>query len=293
MMADTAAMAVDTCTYALNLLTERLKATYSPRQRLQLEFATPLLSVLVLAGVNVYFIRKASQTLIQHPHLSPSDAPKPTIMLTFSIFNLFLDAVNMTCFARAKAIMGFEVGAVDAAQHHNIEHSDDEKEDLFLYKNEEIALEPTTANHYEVMLNPSLPNHNDVDDDAINLNMCSAYTVRYCIVSIPYYKDHLSDRSTLFLTPCNILFQNGSIQHIFADTLRSIAVISAACIAEFVEGVESNQADAIATLIVSFLIFLSLLPLLTGLYYSALKLREEIYTETDELELMNKPQCIT
>jgi hypothetical protein len=203
MMADTTAMAVDTCTYAINLLTERLKATYSPRQRLQLEFATPLLSVLVLAGVNVYFIRKASQTVIQHPHLNPSDAPKPKIMLIFSLFNLFLDAVNMTCFARAKAIMGFEVGAIDSAQHQNIEHSDDEKTDLFLYDNEEIAMEPTTTNHYEVLNNPSLPNDNHVDDDAINLNMCSAYTVRYCIVSIRYYKEHYSNKSFLFLTPCN------------------------------------------------------------------------------------------
>lgn len=83
------------------------------------------------------------------------------------------------------------------------------------------------------------------------------------------------------------------MQHVFADTLRSIAVISAACIAEFVEGVESNQADAIATLIVSFLIFLSLLPLVAGLYSTALKLREEKYTETAELELRNNPQCIS
>ncbi len=56
---------------------------------------------------------------------------------------------------------------------------------------------------YEVLNNPSLPNDNHVDDDAINLNMCSAYTVRYCIVSIRYYKEHYSNKSFLFLTPCN------------------------------------------------------------------------------------------
>lgn len=197
MMADTAAMAVDTCTYAFNLITERLKATYSPRQRLQLEFVTPLVSVLVLAGVNVFFIRKASQTLIRHPHLNPSDAPKPKIMLTFSILNLLLDAVNMTCFARAKAIMGFEIGAIDSPQHNSIEHSDDEKKDLFLYDNEEMSMEPITADRYDMLNNPSLPNH---DDEAVNLNMCSAYTVSSCILAFCYHKHHYSTSLTL----CNI-----------------------------------------------------------------------------------------
>lgn len=71
-------------------------------------------------------------------------------------------------------------------------------------------------------------------------------------------------------------------------------MILAACIAEFVKGVESNQADAIATLIVSFLIFLSLFPLLKGLFYTALKLREEmLQAETAELELINNSQYIT
>lgn len=181
-MADTAAMAVDTCTYAFNLVTERLKTRYSPKQRLQLEFVTPFFSVLVLAAVNVYFIRRAAQTLIQHPYVNPSDEPKPKIMLTFSILNLCLDAVNVTCFARAKKLLGFEIGSdgpdLCGAHHHQTmeESYSVEENDPSVYESEKMSVEETT-DHYEELNNSFAVK----DDDSVNLNMCSAYTVRACV----------------------------------------------------------------------------------------------------------------
>mmetsp|Transcript_26326 Transcript_26326/g.37726 ORF Transcript_26326/g.37726 Transcript_26326/m.37726 type:complete len:363 (-) Transcript_26326:223-1311(-) len=267
MLADTAAMAVDACTYALNLVAERLKPRASLKQRLQLEFATPFFSVIALAGVNVFFVRKAARVVTQHPYIDPEDEPKAKVMLIFSLLNLCLDAVNVTCFARAQKLMGFEVpvietttdfssvpqcvgsGNTDGSEFTDHDINGKVKEADF-GKQANVAF---SANNNSDMIQyegNGFEDHgvdadaqSDTCDDSANLNMCSAYT------------------------------------HVFADTLRSVAVVSASCIAEFVNGVESNQADAIATLIVSFLIFLSLLPLMKGLFFTWLKLREAIHEE--------------
>eukprot|EP00980_Cylindrotheca_fusiformis_P029100 scaffold22717_cov211-Cylindrotheca_fusiformis.AAC.1 len=74
------------------------------------------------------------------------------------------------------------------------------------------------------------------EETGINLNMCSAWT------------------------------------HIMADTLRSTAVLIAACISFFVESVSGATADSMATLVVSVIILVSLLPLLRGLYETGCKI---------------------
>ena len=50
-------------------------------------------------------------------------------------------------------------------------------------------------------------------------------------------------------------------QHVFADTFRSIAVISASVIAEVLECVTPEIADSCAAIVVSVIILLSLVPL--------------------------------
>jgi len=75
------------------------------------------------------------------------------------------------------------------------------------------------------------------DQHNTNLNMCSAYT------------------------------------HVFADTLRSIAVIVASALASIIEDVTAEEADAIAAIAVSLLIVLSLLPLIQGLRHSVSELK--------------------
>lgn len=89
----------------------------------------------------------------------------------------------------------------------------------------------------------------DDDDEAANLNMCSAYT------------------------------------HVFADTLRSIAVVVAATVEKLVQSVTPEEADATAAVIVSVIIGLSLVPLFQGLVRTWLELvsmREEEAEQEEE-----------
>jgi Co/Zn/Cd efflux system component len=84
------------------------------------------------------------------------------------------------------------------------------------------------------------------EPEASNLNMCSAYT------------------------------------HVFADTLRSLAVIFASLLAEFTSVVTSEVADATAAVVVSLLIILSLLPLFGGMiqtYRSLQRVNQQIEAE--------------
>jgi Co/Zn/Cd efflux system component len=63
-------------------------------------------------------------------------------------------------------------------------------------------------------------------------------------------------------------------QHVFADTLRSIAVIVASSLAEFVPSITSEVADAGAAVVVSILIVLSLVPLVGGMVKTFKALRD-------------------
>lgn len=76
-----------------------------------------------------------------------------------------------------------------------------------------------------------------------------------------------------------------STQHVFADTLRSIAVIIAASLAEFTPAITSEEADAAAAVVVSVLIALSLIPLFSGMVktFGALKRVNALLAE-EELE---------
>ena len=70
--------------------------------------------------------------------------------------------------------------------------------------------------------------------------------------------------------------------HVFADTLRSIAVIIAAVLAELLPAVTPEEADATAAVVVSGLILLSLLPLLQGLSRSVVELCAILAEERSE-----------
>lgn len=88
--------------------------------------------------------------------------------------------------------------------------------------------------------------HEEEETEHANLNMCSAYT------------------------------------HVFADTLRSIAVIVASGIADVVDGVTPEEADAAAAVVVSILVLLSMVPLFHGLVQSASELRAILREEESE-----------
>eukprot|EP00594_Rhizosolenia_setigera_P011847 CAMPEP_0178968568 /NCGR_PEP_ID=MMETSP0789-20121207/18343_1 /TAXON_ID=3005 /ORGANISM="Rhizosolenia setigera, Strain CCMP 1694" /LENGTH=433 /DNA_ID=CAMNT_0020654545 /DNA_START=675 /DNA_END=1973 /DNA_ORIENTATION=- len=95
----------------------------------------------------------------------------------------------------------------------------------------------TVSNDPSHVVDENKYEHDD-DEDSANLNMCSAYT------------------------------------HVFADTLRSIAVIVAASIAFMVDSVDPQQADAVAAILVSIIIVIGLVPLFNGIIYTWSELRE-------------------
>lgn len=75
-----------------------------------------------------------------------------------------------------------------------------------------------------------------VQKGKVNLNMCSAYT------------------------------------HVFADTVRSLAVLIASLVGKYVDAITPEVADAIAAVVVSGIILTALIPLLTGMVRTACEL---------------------
>lgn len=68
--------------------------------------------------------------------------------------------------------------------------------------------------------------------------------------------------------------------HVFADTIRSIAVLVASVLAQFISNISAEQADSSAAVAVSIIILIALCPLFAGLRRTAMELlslrREEI-----------------
>jgi Co/Zn/Cd efflux system component len=270
MLGDSAAMAVDALTYGFNLYAEReknqdeiqdqtgedemdnielsstdrrnavttdddregeterdrLERQFLKRRRhLRLELVPPLMSVSILVIVTIFVLRKSIHTLILDTHRNESEQARPNLelMMTFSTANLLLDVFNVTCFARAKHLMGYNTTEKSDNQQQYGEVTDD---DLFSGLNDDNDESGTGTDPEEVE-----------EDERVNLNMCSAYT------------------------------------HVFADTLRSIAVIIASIIAEVSEVVTPEVADATAAVIVSAIILLSLVPLFSGLIRTWRELR--------------------
>jgi Co/Zn/Cd efflux system component len=301
---------------------------------LHLEVVPPIISVTTLAAVTVVVTNKAVRLLLLDLHRNADQQRRPnvTLMLTFSIVNLFLDGMNVFCFARAKHLMGYSV-IEEADSDERLDAQGDTEvtgpsqsspSQSLLSSNGRHALgknvKPHSAKHFPLGISScekgglchdvmsenatvqplqsindeslgdesdncevddairTTPNRCDLDDsdndrelyhrngtarsssghghEHANLNMCSAYT------------------------------------HVFADTLRSIAVIIAAITAELVPAVTPEEADATAAVIVSFLIVMSLIPLVQGLVRSITELRT-IYAEERSDLLLRRTETVS
>ncbi|KAL7527429.1 hypothetical protein ACHAXR_001958 [Thalassiosira sp. AJA248-18] len=296
MMGDSAAMAVDALTYGFNLYAERKKnedneinrgsnvsesgielsagaaalgdetnniTTHeaekmrlerhlqSRRRHLHLELVPPLMSVSILLVVISFVLRKSIHTLVLDAHRNEREQSRPNLvlMMTFSTLNLLLDVVNVTCFARAKHLMGYNTEekkeGEEVQEYDFVDNNDDSMGHNGVHyeihdampggsgsdecRNENFPDNTTT--------NDPIGSEENDEDNGVNLNMCSAYT------------------------------------HVFADTLRSIAVVIASIIAEVVDSVTPEVADATAAVIVSVIILLSLFPLFRGLFHTWCELR--------------------
>eukprot|EP00581_Thalassiosira_minuscula_P007765 CAMPEP_0183702716 /NCGR_PEP_ID=MMETSP0737-20130205/735_1 /TAXON_ID=385413 /ORGANISM="Thalassiosira miniscula, Strain CCMP1093" /LENGTH=324 /DNA_ID=CAMNT_0025929379 /DNA_START=316 /DNA_END=1290 /DNA_ORIENTATION=+ len=248
----------------------RLERNLQRRRRLlHLELVPPIMSVSILMIVISFVLRNSIHTLILDAHRSEKEQTIPNlrIMMTFSCLNLVLDLVNVSCFARAKHLMGYNTEAED--------DKESQKYDVIVYSDQVVG---NSGVQNEIKTHKSIPggehgsdeeqnggssnnipslesveSEEEAEDKRVNLNMCSAYT------------------------------------HVFADTIRSLAVIIASFIAQMVDSITPEVADSTAAVIVSVVIYLSLLPLFRGLYRTFCELRS-ITREEQELGLLeNEP----
>jgi Co/Zn/Cd efflux system component len=291
MLGDSSAMMVDSFTYFLNWLAEKRKvhltqATYSAhcshlsekqwnlqnqKTILYLELLPPLLSVTTLIIVMTIVTHKAGHILYndwRHHGDTTDNVPNIDLMFGFSLFNLALDCMNVFCFARSKKIWAPFANEQQISPLINMDHQSSlTKNECDCDNNTEESGSSTTnvmSPHiynqaYSSVLDTSqvkgtlteeahecsAPNSHVHEGSRTNLNMCSAFT------------------------------------HVFADTLRSCAVILAALIAILVDGVTPEVADAVAAVVVAFLILLSLIPLIYGMAQNFSKLRQ---IQLDEME---------
>ena len=276
------AMVIDSLTYLFNSYAERIKNislqesdddTLSEaekdirrlartRQRLWLEILPPLCSVMTLIILTIYIMIDALKTLAEPDYevgeddgtSAPSDdEPDIGVMFFFSALNMALDLLNVTCFARAKHAFGFAV--IDQDRHrymlayggslHNefadsISRNRSEVDLSGMGNDDELSCR---ENYCSISQEETKPTPLQINEDKdmpqeVNLNMCSAYT------------------------------------HVFADTLRSTAVLIAAGLSYMFHVGAPAVVDAIAALAVSLIILFSLGPLLQGIFHAWGKLRQ-------------------
>lgn len=292
MFGDSLAMMVDALTYLFNLFAEQQKEVYAAklqkqkqRERelsslqidiivlnyqkytYQLELIPPILSVTILLAVTIIVLRESISTLILDTRGAEQADPNLNLMMIFSFLNLLLDIMNVGCFASANHATGYKTE--DGTSTNMCSDSRSRVDvDVDVGSNDKVdksvPIQPfNNGSPPSIKLhkldNQSLTEDNDDDDnDVSNLNMCSAYT------------------------------------HVFADTLRSFAVIFASLIAKSTNSITSEVADATAAVVVSVLIMLSLIPLTAGMIktYGSLKnvnnlLKSNGCHENDQVELVN------
>lgn len=189
MLADSEAMSVDALTYLFNLCAERIKKQpYSEYElslskpvrdrrrtmkRLYLEVVPPLISVSTLIAVTVVVMKDSYRTLFGDPN-GDFDEPEEvdvTIMLIFSALNLLLDVVNVTCFARADQAFGLQsITGFESQPSASFVNMSSRGNDV------EVQLRATEGTPLVAGDEAESPPEDTFY--GINLNMCSAWTVR-------------------------------------------------------------------------------------------------------------------
>jgi len=128
---------------------------------------------------------------------------------------------------------------------------------------------------------------NDIDNTDEEDEDCSDHQTNHLSKNI---NQHVNEKEETNLNMCS------AYTHVFADTIRSIAVIVASIVAQFYDGITPEEADATAAIVVSAVILISLLPLFNGLKNACLELhsiRKEERAEKLSREIKMNPDNIT
>ncbi len=141
---------------------KRLEQQFLKRRRhLHLEIVPPLMSVSILIILTIIVLHNSVQKLILDAHRDESEQTEPNleIMVAFSSVNLVVDLFNVTCFARAKHLMGYNTTEQSDTEQEYGEISDDE------------ISAGLNDDYIESGIDPE-----ETEEGEVNLNMCSAYT---------------------------------------------------------------------------------------------------------------------
>mmetsp|Transcript_19135 Transcript_19135/g.28337 ORF Transcript_19135/g.28337 Transcript_19135/m.28337 type:complete len:467 (-) Transcript_19135:373-1773(-) len=256
-----------------------------------------------------------------HRSRSEQGDPNVNLMLAFSCANLFLDLFNVCCFAGAQRLFGYETtpkrkvpggmneplslqnyaqvssDALDDSGISNDNYDNGEKTILTPQERLQImngALNEDIFDDEEAFELSTEQSDDKFEDENISSNDTPKPALKASRKNEPIFKEKLQsnedvdsqdyaddDESQGIIEEAN-LNMCSAYTHVFADTLRSIAVIVAALMAEFADSVTSEEADATAAVAVSILILVSLLPLFKGLMASVSELLTIHAEERDE-----------
>lgn len=306
MMGDAAAMIVDAMTYLFNWIAERRKnhldslvaglanpARTRRKLELHMEIIPPLISVVTLVIVIILVLRRSIRILILDQHRSRDQQGNPNVglMMIFSILNLFLDALNVFCFAQAKHLTGFSVTSNGESLDDPCTHQKVATHSAHRHRGDQNYCEvDVQTSDFDDETGIELAENDDSQLQYHNADNgdCQPPVNRRAIHPFPSAAGSQGENDALFRTDASVnnhanLNMCSAFTHVFADTLRSIAVIVAALFSELFPGtLTPEEADATAAVVVSVLILLSLLPLVKGLWSSLSELRLILAEERSE-----------
>lgn len=184
--------------------------------RLYLELTPPLLSVITLMAVTVMTLEKSIETLIQEASSSSlqnnaldkndngkADAPDLRIMMVFSGLNLILDLVNVGYFVQADQAIGIGLPNQRGEEHvhvvyehcshkHHHHHDGTPAADKQQQQHATTVIATEETPLIALLEDNTITDYDDSSDSeecessaegassiGRNLNMCSAWTVRY------------------------------------------------------------------------------------------------------------------
>jgi Co/Zn/Cd efflux system component len=228
---------------------------------LQLELLSPILSVGMLLVITVLVVRRSVTTL-----LYPDPAariPNLNLMLLFSAVNLLLDFVNVCCFAKAKPHwLQYTNTNTTTTNTSRIKPSGSES-------GSSLQGTTTTPTAAVTSQSPETEHGNDgaMDDDEEQPRPASSIGRSLLCTHHRHsalFHNHSNNNTSTTRQPFN-LNMCSAFTHVFADTLRSVAVLGAAGLAKLIPSISPVTADATAAVCVSAIILLSIMPLLQGL----------------------------
>ena len=276
-----------------------------------LEIVAPSISVVALIIVTIVVTQQAIRT-IQSLESTVSTGPEDRhvteepnlyVILWFSLFNLLLDGINMYFFTRPNHIRSICsqilryictcCGRPSRRPITSVVKMTEEEEDGMTDSDltelpdctDGVVL-PSSTSAATTTFSPAMARgHNVLLQD---VSMSHSRTKEH----YNHSRSNATSNTTTTATPrpTKIVRTNmnmcSAYTHVLADTLRSIAVITAVLLALY-NDIEPALADATAALIVSALIALSLIPLVQGLYHNVY----ELYNIRLQLQQYNPQAC--